>query len=268
MTDATLRALERKAKQGDLDAREALRAALVRAGQADPCYGVIYTDPPWAYANFADSAHGAAVNHYDTMDLEALKGLRPVVDVWAAKDCILVMWATWPKLDQAFLLLDAWGFEHVTGAPWLKVVPDSGTIRTGIGFWWQSTSEILLIARRGKPKAKRMPLLALLSGETRAFCDKIGKHSAKPLGVRDWIAEKLGGPYLEMFATRQHPGWTCYGRALGTEITPTGIRAYAPEGATRTIRGEERARSDYHEPPTPAAVVWSRSPAQRAISAF
>lgn len=220
-------------------------------------YGVLYGDCPWEYKNFADAAHGAARNHYDTMDLERLKALRPMIDEWAAKDCILALWATWPKLDQAFAVIDAWGFEYVTGTPWLKIVPDAGTIKTGIGFWWQSCSEILLICRRGSPKSERLPLLALLAGPERNFygkdgqpiyCDKIGGHSSKPLGVREWLTHKLDGPYLEMFATTQAEGWTAYGRALGTEITPEGVVPYAPESATRDVRGEQRARSKLHEP--------------------
>jgi len=220
-------------------------------------YGVVYCDVPWAYHNFADAAHGAAVNHYDTMDLAGLCALGKFVRGRAAKDCLLAFWATWPKLDEAFKILEAWGFEYVTGTPWLKVVPSSGTIRTGTGFWWQSASEILLIARRGKPKTRRIPLLALLAGPNRDFygkdgqpiyCDRIKGHSAKPLSIRRWLRAKLPGPYLEMFATSRTPGWTCLGRALGHEIMPGGVRPYRPKGALRTVRGRARARSTYHEP--------------------
>lgn len=217
-------------------------------------FGVIYADPPWQYQNFADSAHGAAKFHYDTMPLDELLALRPAIDSLAAKDCVLLLWGTFPKLDQAFLVMKAWGFEHVTGLPWIKTVPNSGTIRTGVGFWMQSCSELLLIARRGKPKADRLPILALLAGDERTFhdkhglgvfCDKIGGHSAKPLGVAEWIEHKCDGPYLELFATKPRAGWTSVGRGLGTEITPQGVRPYtAPE--TREVRGEQRKTSKTH----------------------
>ncbi len=217
-------------------------------------FGVILADPPWRYQNFSDAKHGAAANHYDTMKTEDIAALQPAIDSLAAKDCVLAMWATWPKLDDALALIDAWGFDYVTGLPWLKVTPDSGTIRTGIGFWLQSCSEMLLIARRGKPKSDRLPILALLSGADRSFhdkhelpvfCDKIGGHSAKPLGIAEWLEHKCDGPYLELFATKARGGWTSVGRGLGTEITPAGIRPYtAPE--TREVRGEQRKTSKTH----------------------
>lgn len=224
-------------------------------------YGVIYTDPPWIYKNFADSAHGAAQSHYDLLTLGRLKKLRKIIDKWAAKDCIMVMWATWPKLKDAFRVLRAWGFEdYVTGCPWIKTTPNTGRIRTGIGFWFQSASEILLIARRGKPKTKKIPLLALLTGDrdNAVFFDQRHKpHSKKPPTIREWIELKMDGPYLEMFATSERDGWTTYGRALGTEITPNGIKPYKVESATRVVRGKNKARSKYHEPTKETVGLWS-----------
>ena len=200
-------------------------------------YGVIYADPPWRYRNFSDAVHGAAASAYDTMSAEALVALAPAVQRWAAPDAVLAMWATWPLLPEAQALLTTWGFRYVTGCPWLKTVPSTGAIRTGIGFWWQSASELLLIGRRGRPRKARRPLLALTTGDAgdvltdRVFCAPRGAHSAKPLGVAAWLEATLRGPYLELFARRARLGWTCYGRDLGTLITPGGVEACEPRNA-------------------------------------
>lgn len=227
--------------------------------------GVILADPPWSYGNFSDSAHGAASAHYDTMDFDRIKDLKGFVDRRALKDCVLGLWGTWPKSDQAHHLLDAWGFKLVTGIPWVKTVPSSGTIRRSIGFWTMSATEFLLIARRGKPKrinvdgGKSKPIGLLIGDRPQecVFYHPIGKHSAKPLHLHDYFRHYCNGPYMEMFATSQREGWTCYGRKLGHEITPNGIKPYKVESDTRVVRGKNKARSKFHEPTKETVGLWT-----------
>jgi len=113
-----------------------------------PGYGVILADPPWDYQNFGARKHGSPKTHYHLT--ESVDIAKVPVSKWAAKDCILLLWATWPKLNEALEVMEAWGFDYITGIPWIKVSPSSGNIRTGIGFWTQSTSEMVLIGRRGE----------------------------------------------------------------------------------------------------------------------
>lgn len=80
-------------------------------------YGIIYADPPWRY----DRKHGSGVaeNHYPTMSIEEICAL-PVSEI-AAKDSALFLWATFPQLNEAFRVIDAWGFKYKTLAfLWLK----------------------------------------------------------------------------------------------------------------------------------------------------
>ena len=192
-------------------------------------HGVILADPPWAYANFGAKKHGAAKAHYKGSHVEML-GRIPVAD-WADKNCVLLLWATWPKLEDAFQLARRWGFhEYVTGLPWVKTSPSSGMIRTGIGFWFQSTSELLLVFRRGKPPApdgsstkKRKPVKGLICGSELQFYAPVKEHSAKPLSIYDWARAKLKGPYLELFARNQIHGWTCYGHDMGWHLYEGGV---------------------------------------------
>lgn len=190
-------------------------------------YRVILADPPWSYKNFSDAVHGAARSSYDCMTEQDIYDVAPAVQSWAAEDCVLLLWATWPKIDQALETIRRWGFDYKTGCPWVKTHPPSEKIRTGIGFWWQGASEMLLVATRGNPKPERLPIVAFLSGEDehgarQFYAPPGGKHSVKPT-IHQWIEGKVGGPYLELFATVQTPGWFCAGLSLGLRITPAGM---------------------------------------------
>ena len=69
-------------------------------------YELIYDDPPWRYRS--GKVQGAAINHYATMSDEELYQL-PVAEI-AADNCVLLLWATFPKLPEALRLIEAWGF--------------------------------------------------------------------------------------------------------------------------------------------------------------
>lgn len=190
-------------------------------------FSTIIADPNWSYANFTKTAHGAAVSSYETASTEDIAAI-PVAD-FAARDAILLLWVTWPKVMDAVKVIDAWGFEYVTGCPWVKTRPKSGDIYTGIGFWFQSASEQLWVCRKGKPKRKKFPILGLLEGDPKQFYAPASRaHSQKPVEIHKWAEAVCPGPYLELWATRETPGWTCYGLSLGTRLTPEGVVKVAP----------------------------------------
>lgn len=190
-------------------------------------FSTILADPPWQYRNFADKAHGAAISNYDTMTLADICAIP--VEQWAEKDAVLALWGTWPKLPDAMTCIAAWGFDYVTAAPWIKTTPKSSDIYTGIGFWFQSCSEILLIGKRGKPKTERFPILGLLEGEPRQFyAPATRKHSRKPPGVHEWLEIRAPGPFLEMFATEGRPRWASAGLSLGQRFSERGCEMVAP----------------------------------------
>jgi N6-adenosine-specific RNA methylase IME4 len=43
------------------------------------------------------------------------------------------------------------------------------------------------------------------------FPAKVGAHSQKPELFYDLVEQLVDGPYCELFARRQRPGWTCLG---------------------------------------------------------
>ena len=73
-------------------------------------YGIVYADPPWRYD--MKRGNGVAETHYPTMSMEEICAL-PVADL-AAKDSALFLWATFPQLNEAFRVIEAWGFKYKT----------------------------------------------------------------------------------------------------------------------------------------------------------
>lgn len=192
-------------------------------------YKVILADPPWQYHR--NSGFGVAENHYNTMSLEDIKAL-PVKEL-SDRNSVLLLWATWPFLDQAFELVEYWGFEYKTIIPWIKIksididmfdsVP---TIESqwGVGFWARGCSEPLLVCKRGNIKHPADPPLGLIE---RRYDDPIFlgprlQHSRKLESVYQY-AELFDGPYLELFARRQRNGWDVFGNEVESSIAlPTG----------------------------------------------
>lgn len=177
-------------------------------------YGVIIADPPWDYNHSA--CEGAAAKEYLTMTLAELQTL-PVREL-AAKDSVLLLWATWPKLDEACLpLLKAWGFKYVTGFPWVKVTSVATNlwgeleikVPYGVGFWARGATEPVLIGRCGNVKPPTEGFIGLLSPNL--------YHSRKPDDLYHY-AESLPGPYLELFARRKRPGWDVWGNEMKNSI--------------------------------------------------
>ena len=180
-------------------------------------YGVILADPPWSYANAG--CRGAAANEYITMTDADIARL-PIADL-AAENCVLLMWATWPKLAEACLpALAGWGFNYITAFPWVKVTSVSPTlwgaieitVPYGVGFWARGTSEPLLIGKRGKPSPPPNGFIGLLSPNLH--------HSRKPESIYEY-AEAMPGPYLELFARRRRPGWDAWGNEVDSDIVLT-----------------------------------------------
>lgn len=172
-------------------------------------YGVIIADPPWAYR--VSRMRGVAEEFYTVMTDEDIAAMP--VESLAADDCVLLLWATWPKLPIALDVMAAWSFDYVTGIPWVKTTSKSindemasdVTLSYGVGFWFRGVSEVMLLGRRGKPTKPSLNFAGILSPSF--------KHSRKPDSVHQ-IAEAMPGPYLELFARRSRPGWTVFGNEI------------------------------------------------------
>jgi len=186
-------------------------------------FEIIYADPPWPYKPWSRSTGKHALDHYPTMSMADIMGL-PVGDL-AARDSVLLLWATGPFLDEAVRTIEAWGFAYKTVAfNWVKT--RGGTLHTGMGYHTRSNAEFCLLATRGKG------LPRVRTDEHQVVVSEVGKHSEKPEAVRQRI-ESLYGPRrrVEMFARSEVPGWD----AMGDAIDGRDIRE-----AMGTRRGEPR----------------------------
>ena len=174
-------------------------------------FGAIYADPPWRFAAWSGKGTArSADQHYDTMTIDDMMTL-PVADL-AADDCVLFMWISWPLLPDALRLISAWGFTYKTcGFDWMKAddrqtdfLSDSVPVQVGMGYWTRANSEPCLLATRGKPKR--------INADVRmGIIEPRREHSRKPDCVHGRIERLVAGPYLELFARQQRPGWTVWG---------------------------------------------------------
>lgn len=187
------------------------------ASLAGQKFGAIYADPPWAFRTFsgADAVPTLADDPYPTMTLADLKAL-PVQDV-AAVDCLLVMWIVSSHLVEAIDLATTWGFTYRSLGPvWAKErAPDQAEMfgndpicDLGMGYWFRQQVEIALVFGRGSPARKSCGVRQYI-GEPRR------EHSRKPEVARERIEQLVGGPYLELFARTERPGWTSWGNEVG-----------------------------------------------------
>lgn len=204
--------------------------------------GFVLADPNWQHDNFGAKKHGAARAHYETADHVDIGSIP--VERYVDKNSILALCAVFPKLPEAFRVAEQWGFgDYVTGIPWIKTSPNSkqlapehewgpivSAVNTGIGFWFQSTAELLLFFRRGKPRSpdgnatkKRKPVKGLLCGTEGVLFAPVRGHSAKPLSLYEWAEKKLKGPYLELYARNDIYGWSCVGKETGWWMSEKGI---------------------------------------------
>lgn len=184
-------------------------------------YNIIYADPPWQYDDKA-MQRGGAERHYPTVSIDELEKM-PVPQL-CADDCVLFMWATFPKLAEGLRLIQSWGFEYKTCAfVWVKsnrrdILNQTSFIEKGLdpfwgmGRWTRSNVEIVLLGIKGKPKRSSM-------GVHQIVYAPIGKHSKKPHEVRERIIALCGDvPRLEMFARDKSDGWDVFGNEVTESI--------------------------------------------------
>jgi len=171
-------------------------------------YHVILADPPWSYRVWAkkDCAR-TAESHYPTMPLEDIQALR--VQNLAAKNCALFLWVTFPLLQEAFRVIEAWGFIYKTVAfVWVKENKKSPSLFWGLGHWTRANAELCLLATKGSPARQSARVHQVL-------LSPVEEHSKKPDGIRERIVTLMGDvPRIELFARQATPGWDVWGNEV------------------------------------------------------
>lgn len=164
-------------------------------------YSVLYADPPWRYEQPGGQTPDlrAVENHYPTMSDAEIAAL----EVPAADDAVLFLWATNPKLIEAAGVMAAWGFEYRTNACWVKD-------RFGMGYYVRGQHELLLIGRRGNlgvPEPANRPASVVSAPRQ--------QHSRKPDDFYELIERMYPeDSRVELFARRPREGWASWGNQL------------------------------------------------------
>jgi len=176
-------------------------------------YQIIYADPPWKYRVwcYGTGSGRSSDQYYPTMELGDICSL-PVREI-ADKDCILFLWATWPKLKEALQVIEAWGFEYKTdGFVWVKQNPSGKGFFCGLGYWTRKNTEFVLLATKGSPKRINRSVREIVVSPRE-------RHSQKPAEVRDRIVQLVGDlPRIELFAREKAEGWDVWGNEVESDI--------------------------------------------------
>jgi N6-adenosine-specific RNA methylase IME4 len=187
----------------ELRRAETTAARQKEVGNVEGVYSLIYVDPPWKYEHpISDSRK--VENQYPTelsTDLASIRVRGRRIPELAHNDCVLLMWATSPKLAEAVTLMDAWGFSYRTNLVWVKD-------RIGMGYWFRQQHELLLLGVKGKPP---VPLPGTQASSV-FTAPRPDKHSEKPTGIYELI-ETTFPSYrkLELFARGERDGWDRWG---------------------------------------------------------
>ncbi len=210
MDEAEQRAVADKITKGEAkrvkEARRSIRRERVRekaSALPQGLYNVVLADPPWEYDN--TGVHGAAEAHYPTMSLQDICDLPETIGLQVADDAVLFLWATNPLLEDAFQVVEAWGFSYKTNLVWVK----TDLKKPGAGWYVRGRHELCLICTRGSftPLDERVspPIGSVVEAPVR-------DHSRKPDELYQ-VIERLypGCAYVELFARQEREGWTGWG---------------------------------------------------------
>jgi len=156
--------------------------------------GLVLADPPWRYDSTQSNSRRIE-NHYPTASPEEIILHSPKT----ANDCVLLLWATAPKLKEALEVMAGWGFAYKTSAVWDKE-------KIGMGYWFRGQHELLLVGVKGEASPP-IPGNRVSS----VFKEARTKHSKKPGCVYEWIEKAFPGEKLEMYCREQRPGWQMWG---------------------------------------------------------
>jgi len=168
-------------------------------------FRVLVADPPWRFGDPLPGPKRGAAKHYECLTLPQLCTfpLPPLV-----ADCWLFLWRVGSMQLEALAVAQAWGFRPPTSEiVWVKTVKDGSRPRLGMGRTVRNAHEVCLVCRRGRPERRSASVPSV-------FHAPRGEHSAKPEAFFGLVEQLARGPYVELFARRARPGWTCFGKEL------------------------------------------------------
>ena len=177
-------------------------------------YRLILMDPPWHFSGGAKDRP----QHYPRLKDHEMVPM-PIRDLAHPDGAWLMMWVTSPKLADAIKLGKGWSFRYSGRAfVWIKthrklearqralfVHPDS--IHRGTGYTTRKNAEDVLLFKVGKPKRRARDVFEVIFAPPR-------ENSRKPDETHERIERFCAGPYCELFARSQRPGWDVWGNQV------------------------------------------------------
>lgn len=163
-------------------------------------YRVLVADPPWSFTDRLPGPGRGAVKHYQTMSVEEICRFQ-VPPMYL--DSTLFLWRVAALQQEALQVLDAWDFELKAEFVWKKLTR-TGKRHFGMGHHVRAEHEVCLIATSGRPATLNKSIRSI-------FEAPVGRHSEKPEEFYKTVERMRSGPYCELFARHQRPGWTCLG---------------------------------------------------------
>ncbi|MBU4267782.1 MAG: S-adenosylmethionine-binding protein [Acidobacteria bacterium] len=186
-------------------------------------FGTILADPPWRFSNRTGkmAPEHKRLMRYPTMALEEIISL-PIANV-AAEQSHLYLWVPNALIAEGLEVMKKWGFTYKSNIVWHKVRKDGGPDGRGVGFYFRNVTELVLFGIRGslrtlKPGRRQVNIIISRKEE----------HSKKPNELYEIIESCSPGPYLELFARLEKPGWTQWGNEIGENapFTRPRVRRY------------------------------------------
>jgi N6-adenosine-specific RNA methylase IME4 len=165
-------------------------------------FKTILADPPWQFQNRT----GKVAPEHKRLN-------RPAADDTSH----LYLWVPNALLPEGLAVMAAWGFRYKSNIVWQKVRKDGGPDGRGVGFYFRNVTELLLFGVRGK----NARTLQAGRRQVNIVSTRKREHSRKPDEQYDIISACSPGPYLELFARGERPGWAIWGNQADDSYAPT-----------------------------------------------
>lgn len=172
-------------------------------------YSTIVADPPW-YQRGGGKIKRGADKHYGIMKEHEIKSVMAnLLEDKVANDAHLYLWVANNHLPEALRIIEHLGFRYITNLVWAKS-------RFGLGRYFRGQHELCLFAVKGKGFANRTASNSVSTLIGRDLM-KPTSHSSKPIQLYDLVESRSHGPYLELFARHQRPGWDAWGDEINDD---------------------------------------------------
>ncbi|HXF55865.1 MAG TPA: MT-A70 family methyltransferase [Hyphomicrobiaceae bacterium] len=180
-------------------------------------FGTILADPPWQFQNKTGKVapEHRRLSRYSTLTLDEIKALP--VGKLTADVAHLYLWVPNALLPEGLSVMQAWGFQYKSNIVWHKVRKDGGSDGRGVGFYFRNVTELILFGVKGK-KART---LAPGRRQINYIASRKREHSRRPDEQYAVIESCSPGPFLELFARGERPGWAVWGNQADEGYAPT-----------------------------------------------